>query len=147
MLFDLFVTAQRVRRVLADGMAESGLRPDEYAIYSLLYEAGPMTATEMSEVMGMPLTTTLDYLKAMSSAGHIDRMPHPSDGRALQLRLNRAGLAAQRRARDHWNVVRKRIENALPIPVNQVRSALQALDDAAVSAGSRDGAASRRAGR
>ncbi len=117
MLFDLFVTAQRVRRVLADGMAESGLRPDEYAIYSLLFEAGPMTATEMS------------------------------DGRALQLRLNRAGLAAQRRARDHWNVVRKRIENALPIPVNQVRSALQALDDAAVSAGSRDGAASRRAGR
>ena len=147
MLFDLFVAAQRVRRVLAEGMAESGLRPDEYAVYSLLFEKGPITATEMSEQMGMPLTTVLDYLRSMSSAGHIDRMAHPSDGRALQLRLNRAGIAAQRRANDHWNVVRKRLEDALPIPVEQVRRGLQALDDAAVSAGSRGGAAIRRAGR
>src|ERR1700674_3446458 len=98
MLFDLFVAAQRVRRVLADGMAKSGLRPDEYAVYSLLFEHGPLTATEMSELLGMPLTTVLDYLKAMSAAGHLERTPHPSDGRALQLRLSRSGVAAQKRA-------------------------------------------------
>jgi DNA-binding MarR family transcriptional regulator len=134
MLFDLFVAAQRVRRVLADGMAKSGLRPDEYAVYSLLFEHGPLTATEMSELLGMPLTTVLDYLKAMSAAGHLERTPHPGDGRALQLRLSRAGVAAQKRANACWNVVRTRLEDGLPMPIDQVRRALHALDDAAVKA-------------
>jgi DNA-binding MarR family transcriptional regulator len=134
LLFDLFVTAQRVRRVLTDGMADSGMRPDEYAVSSLLFENGPLTATEMSELLGMPLTTVLDYLKAMSSAGHLERMPHPSDGRALQLRLSRSGVGAQKRANTHWEVVRKRLESSLPMPIDQVRRALQALDEAALRA-------------
>jgi DNA-binding MarR family transcriptional regulator len=134
MLFDLFVAAQRVRRVLADGMAKSGLRPDEYAVYSLLFEHGPLTATEMSELLGMPLTTVLDYLKAMGAAGHLERTPHPSDGRALQLRLSRSGIAAQKRANTYWNAVRTRLEGGLPMSIDQVRRALQALDEAAVNA-------------
>jgi DNA-binding MarR family transcriptional regulator len=131
MLFDFFVTSQRIRRVLSDAMAESGMRPDEYAVYSVLFDMGPLTATEMSEALGMPLTTVLDYLKAMSSEGHVDRMPHPSDGRALQLRLTRSGVTAHRRAHDHWEGVRKQIEGNLSVPVGQVRRALQALGDAA----------------
>jgi DNA-binding MarR family transcriptional regulator len=131
LLFDFFVTSQRIRRVLSDAMAESGMRPDEYAVYSLLFDKGPLTATEMAEAVGMPLSTVLDYLKAMSSDGHIDRMPHPSDGRALQLRLSRTGVAAHRRAHDHWEVMRKQIERNLSLPVGQVRRALQALGDAA----------------
>lgn len=134
LLFDLFVTTQRVRRVLSNAMASSGMRPDEYAVYSLLFEAGPLTATDMAEVMGMPLTTVLDYLKAMNAAGHLDRTPHPSDGRALELQLNRAGTDAQKRAHDHWEVVRNRIESGLRMPIDRVRLALQALDDAAARA-------------
>ena len=131
LLFDFFVTTQHIRRVLSDAMAESGMRPDEYAVYSVLLDSGPLTATEMSEALGMPLTTVLDYLKAMSSEGHLDRMPHPTDGRALQLRLNRSGLAAHRRAHGHWEVVRRRIEGNLSVPPGQVRRVLQALGDAA----------------
>ena len=127
-------TPEDVLRVLADGMAKSGLRPDEYAVYSLLFDDGPLTATEMSDLLGMPLTTVLDYLKAMSASGHLDRMPHPSDGRAVQLRLSRAGVGAHKRAHDHWEVVRKRLEAGLPMPIDRVRLALQALDDAAVKA-------------
>lgn len=131
LLFDLFVTAQRVRRVLSDGMAKSGMRPDEYAVYSLLFEKGPLTATEMADLLGMPLTTVLDYLRAMSSDRHVERTPHPTDRRALQLRLSRSGVAAHKRAHDHWELVRKRIEGGLPIPIDRVRFALQALDEAA----------------
>jgi DNA-binding MarR family transcriptional regulator len=134
LLFDLFVASQRVRRVLAEGMARSGLRPDEYAVYSLLFEKAPLTATEMAELMGMPLTTVLDYLKTMSAAGHLERAPHPSDGRALQLRLSRSGIAAQKRAHDHWDVVRLRLERGLDVPIDQVRRALQALDESAFRA-------------
>jgi len=134
LLFDLFVASQRVRRVLAEGMARSGLRPDEYAVYSLLFEKAPLTATEMADLMGMPLTTVLDYLKTMSAAGHLERAAHPSDGRALQLRLSRSGIAAQKRANAHWNVVRLRLERGLDVPIDQVRRALQALDESAVRA-------------
>jgi DNA-binding MarR family transcriptional regulator len=131
LLFDFFVTTQHIRRVLSDAMAESGMRPDEYAVYSVLFDNGPLTATEMSDALGMPLTTVLDYLKAMSSDGHVDRMPHPSDGRALQLSLTRSGVAAHRRAHDHWEIVRKQVERNLSLPVGQVRRALRALSDAA----------------
>jgi DNA-binding MarR family transcriptional regulator len=72
LLFDLFVLNQRVRRLLALALADVELRADQYAVYSLLFEQGPLTATEMARRMGMPLTTVLDYLKSM------DRRKHPA---------------------------------------------------------------------
>jgi DNA-binding MarR family transcriptional regulator len=137
LLFDFFVTAQRLRRVLSDALAEAGMRPDEYAVYSLLFEKGPLTATEMSEMLGMPLTTVLDYVRALDRAGHLVRTAHPFDGRSTELSLNRSGLAAQKRANGHWEVVRKSIEGGLEIPLEQVRRSLHALDDAAREASGR----------
>lgn len=134
LLYDLFVASQRVRRVLADGMAGSGMRADEYAVYSLLFMHGPMTATEMARQLGLPLSTTLDYLKAMDAAGHLERAAHPDDGRAIHVALNSKGVAAQVRANRYWEVVRKRIEGSLRLPKGEVRAALQALDDAAAEA-------------
>ncbi|HKW72943.1 MAG TPA: MarR family winged helix-turn-helix transcriptional regulator [Candidatus Dormibacteraeota bacterium] len=131
LLFDFFVAAQRLRRVLSDGLAPSGMRPDEYAVYSLLFEKGSLTATEMAESLGMPLTTVLDYLKAMTAADHLVRTAHPFDGRALQLNLNRSGIAAHKRANAHWEIVRRQIEDGLPMPAARVRRALQALGDSA----------------
>jgi DNA-binding MarR family transcriptional regulator len=131
LLFDFFVTSQRLRRVLTDALADAGMRPDEYAVYSLLLEKGPVTATEMAEMLGMPLTTVLDYLRALDRAGHLVRTAHPFDGRSTELSLNRSGLAAQKRANRRWEVARKNIEGGLEIPLDQVRRSLHALDDAA----------------
>jgi DNA-binding MarR family transcriptional regulator len=133
LLFDLFVAGQRVRRVLADGMAGSGMRADEYAVYSLLFMHGPLTATEMARQLGLPLSTVLDYLKAIDEAGHLQRIRHPDDGRAVQVALNSRGVAAQSRANVHWEVVRKQVEGSLRMPKGEVRAALQALDDAAAA--------------
>src|SRR5258708_32947947 len=88
LLFDLFVVRQRVRRVLADGMAGSGMRPDEYAVYSLLIMEGPIPATEMAQQLRLPLLTVLDYIKAIDAAGHLDRGRHPAYGRARQVDLH-----------------------------------------------------------
>ena len=134
LLFDLFVVSQRVRRVLADGMAGSGMRPDEYAVYSLLFVHGPLTATEMARQLGLPLSTLLDYLKAIDAAGHMERVPHPADGRAIQLALNPKGVRAHFRANQRFEIVRKQVEGSLRMPRSEVRTALQALDDAAASA-------------
>ncbi len=131
LLFDFFVTAQRLRRVLSDGLAASGMRPDEYAVYSLLFEKGPLTSTELAEYLALPLTTVLDYVKQMTAAGHIVRTSHPFDGRAVQLSLSRSGYAAQKRANTHWEVVRRLIEDNLAMPIPTLRKGLQALDDSA----------------
>jgi len=133
LLYDLFVVSQRVRRALAAGMAGSGMRADEYAVYSLLFMYGPMTATEMARQLGLPLTTVLDYLKTIDTAGHLDRGRHPDDGRAVQLALNSKGVAAHARANKHWEVVRKQVEGALRMPKAEIREALRALDDAAAA--------------
>jgi DNA-binding MarR family transcriptional regulator len=137
LLFDFFVTAQRLRRVLTDGLAPSGMRPDEYAVYSLVFERGPLTATEMAAFLAMPLTTVLEYVKAMTRAGHLVRTAHPFDGRAVQLSLNRSGIAAHNRANAQWELVRRPIEENLAMPIKTVRKALRALDDSADLAGRR----------
>ena len=110
------------------------MRADEYAVYSLLFEKGPMMPTEMGLQLGLPLSTVLDYVHSMEAAGHLERAPHPLDGRAIRVELNAEGLTAQRRAHDSWEVGRRAIEEALPVPIEQVRAALQALDEAALSA-------------
>jgi DNA-binding MarR family transcriptional regulator len=136
-LFDFFVISQRIKRVLSEGMAPSGMKPDEYAVYSVLFERAPLTATEMADSLGMPLTTVLDYLKAMSAAGHLQRVPHPEDGRAVQLRLSARGLSAHRRAHDRFEVVYQEIIDRLDIPVDRLRVALAALDTAVQTVGGR----------
>jgi DNA-binding MarR family transcriptional regulator len=137
LLFDFFVTSQRLRRVLTDALLDAGMRPDEYAVYSLLLERGPLTASEMAEMLGMPLTTVLDYVRSLDRAGHVVKTAHPFDGRATELSLSKSGLAAQRRANRHWEVVRKNIEGGLEVPVAQVRRSLRALDDSARNAAGR----------
>ncbi len=134
LLFDLFVVNQRVRRLLSAALADVPLRADEYAVYSLLFEQGPLTATEMARRMGMPLTTVLDYLRAMDERRHLRRERHPRDGRAQQLSLTMAGITEHRRTNRAWEVMRVRLEQSLSVPTKDVRRALQALDDAAVTA-------------
>lgn len=134
LLFDLFVVNQRLRRLLTLALADVALRADEYAVYSLLFEQGPLTATEMARRMGMPLTTALDYLRAMEGRGHLRRDPHPRDGRAQQLSLTLAGTAEHRRTNAAWEVMRVRLERSLSLPARDIRRALQALDDAATTA-------------
>jgi DNA-binding MarR family transcriptional regulator len=134
LLFDLFVVNQRVRRLLSAALADVPLRADEYAVYSLLFEQGPLTATEMARRMGMPLTTVLDYLKAMDERRHLRRERHPRDGRAQQLSLTMAGITEHRRTNRAWEVMRVSLEQSLRVSAKDVRRALQALDDAAVAA-------------
>lgn len=130
LLFDFFVTSQRIKRLLSEGMAGSGMKPDEYAVYGLLFEKAPLTASEMAGFLGMPLTTVLDYLKAMSAAGHLERLPHPHDGRAVQLRLSLRGVSAHQRAHDYFEVVHQGLMRSLSVPEGRIRLALGALDEA-----------------
>ena len=134
LLFDVFVLHQRVRSLLARALSGTELRADEYAVYSVLFERGPLTPTQLAASLAMPVTTTLDYLRVMTRRGHVQRAPHPADGRSYTVSLTFDGLTAHQRTSAVWNVAVRRLEEALSVPVPQVRAALQALDDAVAAA-------------
>jgi DNA-binding MarR family transcriptional regulator len=134
LLFDVFVVNQRLRALLARALSGCELRADEYAVYSVLYERGSLTPTQLAACLAMPVTTTLDYVRAMTRRGHVRRAANPADGRSYRLSLTMEGLSAHRSTNAAWNVAVHRLENALDMPVPDVRAALHALDDAAAAA-------------
>lgn len=145
LLFDLFAVYQRVGGLVSLALDGADLGGVEYAVYSVLFDLGPLTATEMASHLGMPLTTVLDYLRVMDRRRHIVRVPHPLDGRARQVRLSPAGLSAHRRAHAAWERMASLVGASLALPVDRVRQSLHALDDAVIAAEQRIGAARQRA--
>ena len=131
LLFDLFVASNRVRRLIEVFAAEAPLRGEEYAVYSVLFDLGPMTATEMRRALGMPLTTVLDHLRVMDSRRHLRRRRHPRDGRARELALTDEGLEVHQRTSQIWAPIHRALEEAVTMPVVDVRRALRAVDRAA----------------
>ena len=104
LLFDLFAANQQVKTLLTQAMGGAGLRPDEYAVYSGVFEFAPITPTDLAAVVGMPPTTLSHYLKDMREAGHLVEKRDPADGRSRALSLSRAGLTAHRRANRAFEV-------------------------------------------
>jgi DNA-binding MarR family transcriptional regulator len=98
LLFDVFVLGLRTRALVNDAMRDAGLRPDEYAAYSVIFEMQSITLTEMANLLAMPLTTVAEYVRAMTERGHLRRKPHPTDQRARLLALTPSGLRAHRQA-------------------------------------------------
>lgn len=97
-LFDVYVLGQQARALVSEAMRDAGLRPDEYAAYSVVFEAGSVTLTELAAALAMPVTTAADVVRAMADRGHVRRRPHPTDRRASLLSLTPEGLRAHRRA-------------------------------------------------
>jgi DNA-binding MarR family transcriptional regulator len=97
-LFDVFLLGQRTRALVGEAMQDAGLRPDEYAAYSVVFETQGITLTEMAGWLAMPVTTVAEYVRAMTERGHVRKKPHPIDQRAWLLTLTPAGLRAHRRA-------------------------------------------------
>ena len=129
-LFDLFATSHRVRALLGQTMAGTGLRPDEYAIYSAVLVAGPLAISDLAQLAGMPLTTVSDYVRTMTSRGHAHRSRNPADSRSYLVALTQDGVAAHQAARVSFAAAIDRVRQALPIPEQDLVRALHALDDA-----------------
>jgi DNA-binding MarR family transcriptional regulator len=130
LLFDLFAVGNRVRVLLRQAMTDAGLRPDEYAVYSAVFKAGPLTISELAAVAGMPLTTVSDYVQTMTSRGHARRWGNPLDSRSFLVALTDEGLAAHGAARVSFAKVINRLRRVLPLPEQEVIRSLHALDDA-----------------
>jgi DNA-binding MarR family transcriptional regulator len=132
-LFDLFATSQRVRSLLVAAMADAGLGPDDYAVYSGVFEFGPISPTDLAAVVGMPATTVSHYIRAMRERGHIHEAPHPVDGRSRTITLTPRGRRAHRRANGAFEEAYRRFMAGIRDP-DATRATLREIEEAATAA-------------
>jgi DNA-binding MarR family transcriptional regulator len=135
--FDVFALSSRLGAYLDRALEGTGLRPREYAIYSLMLEAGPRTPSELADALGVPPSTMSGYIKPMLERGHARRIPNATDGRSFRVELTEAGLAVQRDVRPAFNAADRAILAALDRSEREVRDALVAIADAIDRAGAR----------
>jgi DNA-binding MarR family transcriptional regulator len=126
-LFDFFAASQRVKLLLADAMADAGLRPDEYAVYSALVDGGPTGPTRLAEAVGMPPTTMSHYVRTMVARGHLRRHSNPVDGRSAILALTPSGRTAHRRAAAAFEEGNRRFVAVLDVTDADARRVLRAV--------------------
>jgi DNA-binding MarR family transcriptional regulator len=134
LLFDVFVLGQRTKALVEAAMRDTGLRPDEYAAYSVLFELGPITLTALARELGMPVTTVADFVRAMERRGHLRKAAHHSDGRARALSLTASGLTAHRRASRSFERAHVAMSSSLDLPEEEARAVVQRLARSAEAA-------------
>jgi DNA-binding MarR family transcriptional regulator len=133
--FDVFAVSQSLGAYLDAALDGTGVRPAEYAVYSLMLEAGPRTPTELATMLGMPPSTLSTYLAGMLARGDARRIPNPSDGRSVRVVLTDRGRAVVRRVNPPFTRAQDLLESSLDRPVDEVRAALIELGEAIARAG------------
>jgi DNA-binding MarR family transcriptional regulator len=133
--FDVFAVSQRLGAYLNQALDGTGVRPAEYAVYSLMLEAGPRTPTELAAMLGVPPSTLSTYLAAMLARGDARRIPNPTDGRSVRVVLTDRGRAVVRRVNPAFTKAQQLLEAGLERPVEEVRAVLLELGETIERAG------------
>ena len=128
--FDIFELSTRLGTYLGHALQGTGVRPAEYAVYSLMLEAGPRTPSELAAMLGMPLSTMSTYLGAMLGRGDAKRIPNPSDGRSVRVVLTDRGRGVVRMVNPPFTRALVTLEANLDVPVGDVRAALRGILEA-----------------
>jgi DNA-binding MarR family transcriptional regulator len=127
-LFDVWLLMHLVSGMLDQALAGHGLSGDEFGLYSLLRGFGPLTPTQIARWTGMPATTVSAVLRRLTARGHVERTPHPDDGRSYLVGLSDSGLAAHAGAASAFRTAAARVSEALGDDESAQRAALQRLD-------------------
>jgi transposase len=113
--FDVFAVNQRLGAYLDQALAGTGIRPVEYAVYSLMLEAGPRTPSELA---------------AMLARGDARRIPNPADGRSVRVVLTDRGRAMVRQVNPAFSRAHFALDASLDRPAEEIRAVLFELGEA-----------------
>jgi len=103
--FDLAVTdliqsiGLLVRRVRAAG-ASHELSLTEASVMGRLARYGPATTADLARAEGMKPQSMGTTIAALEEIGMVERKPHPSDGRQVNIGLTAKGAAVRKSAKD-----------------------------------------------
>jgi DNA-binding MarR family transcriptional regulator len=133
-LFEVFWTQQRRKRLVEQALAGIELPPEDYPFYVTIGADGPLTPTALAELLLMPLSTVLFRFRRLERRGHAERVPNPDDGRSFLIRLTAAGQKLLDEARPAFRAYAEAVESRLgEEQVDALRSGLvsvrQAIDE------------------
>ena len=126
-LFDTWLTARATIALLDSALAGTGLDAEDFAVYSVLHEAGEISPGELARWMSAPATTVSSHVKRLVARGHVRQVPHPEDRRSYRIMLTDAGQHAHTTAGRHFLSALGAVEAALPGPASDVQQALRDL--------------------
>jgi DNA-binding MarR family transcriptional regulator len=134
LLFEVFAASRQIGQLLASAMASSPLTPEEYAVYSVLFDEGPHAPTELARRTGMPPTSMSHFVRGMLERGHAERAPDPADRRSYRIVLTPAGLEVHGAAAQAFAEADQRFTRALAADEEEARAILSAIQSAAARA-------------
>lgn len=88
---------------------------------------GPVTTSELADVLGQAFMTTSDQLDRLERAGEIRRVPNPDDGRSRHIEVTAAGRRRLLATGPYIHALEQAIAERLEAPAAEVGSALADL--------------------
>ena len=119
-LFDTWLTARAAIALLDSALAGTGLDAEDFAVYSVLRQAGEISPGELARWMSAPATTVSSHVKRLVARGHVRQVPHPEDRRSYRITLTDAGQHAHTAAGRRFLSALATVEAALPGPASDV---------------------------
>lgn len=138
-LFDTWLTARAAIALLDGALADTRLDAEDFAVYSVLRQAGDISPGELARWMSAPASTVSSHVKRLVARGHVRQVPHPEDRRSYRITLTDAGQHAHALAGRHFRSVLTAVEAALPGSASDVQQALRDLRAAIVAAAQHTG--------
>lgn len=97
---DFAQTLGRVVRQMRAAAAQHELSLTESAVLARLGREGPATTAELARAEGMRPQSMSAAVATLEERGFVERKPHPSDGRQVNIALTDKGAAVRSSAKD-----------------------------------------------
>jgi DNA-binding MarR family transcriptional regulator len=130
LLLQVFALDQRAGTLLRTALAGAPLRPDEFAVYSVLRLLGTTTPTVLGRAVGMPPTTLSTYLRRMTEAKHVRRRRNPADGRSALVTLTASGTRVTERCFPGFAAARDALTAELGVTYDDASAVLSEVAEA-----------------
>ena len=112
-LFEVFWTQQKRKRLIETALAGIDLPPEDYPFYVTIGADGPLTPTGLAEILDMPLSTVIFRVRRLERRGHAERIDNPVDGRSFLVRLTPEGRRLLGKARPRFRRYAESVEARL----------------------------------
>jgi DNA-binding MarR family transcriptional regulator len=108
-------------------LAQLGLKPVQFGLLTVVATHGPITPTNLERESGLLPTTLRERLRALESAGFVQRVSNPRDRRSHFVEITPAGVTFLKQASLAIRAVENDISSELGTPLEDYRPLLDRL--------------------
>lgn len=105
--------ARRVTQIYSRHLASTGLKISQFSLLGFVAARGPVSITELSEMLSTDRTTLTRNLRPLLSSGIIERATAADDRRRHELVATAAGRALFKRALPLWSAAEQEVRAAM----------------------------------